>query len=104
MVPSASSVRQSREHESSVAYDEEDYKSMWADISQHTMGQSHYIDDENGTEYSGIFQINQLRSDQNKTDLNESMCSASQASYSATYGLWANDSSFVEDESPFPTN
>jgi len=59
--PSASSVRQSREQESSMAYDKEDYESMWADISQ--MGQSHYIDDNSGTEYSGIFQINHLRSD-----------------------------------------
>jgi hypothetical protein len=55
--PSTSSVPQSRELESEV-YDEDDYKSMWADISQHTVGMSVTVDDEQGTEYSGIFQLN----------------------------------------------
>ena len=40
-------MRQSREHESSQAYDDiEDYKSMWADISHQTIAQSQNIDDE----------------------------------------------------------
>jgi hypothetical protein len=47
-------VPKSREVESEV-FDEEDYKSMWADISHHTVGHSVTVDDEQGTEYSGIF-------------------------------------------------
>lgn len=50
LAASNSSIPQS----SSVAevYDAEDYQSMWADISQHTVGQSMTLDEDN--EYEGI--------------------------------------------------
>lgn len=38
-----------------MTYDEDDYKSMWADISQNTTGKEGTKNDEEMTEYSGIF-------------------------------------------------
>ena len=81
-------------------YDAEDYKSMWADISQHTVGQSMTQDED--TEFegisTGIFQ-NHLRSSQVGTlDLNESFRSASQASLNLQNVNWANDTLSMLDE------
>jgi hypothetical protein len=64
----------SKQHSSSVdygLYDEDDYKSMWADISQNTIGEPKQLESE--TDYSGIFQQTQMRSSHYGTlDLNKS--------------------------------
>lgn len=53
--PELNSSRRAPSNSIDYAYDEDDYKSMWADISQNTTGVPHPIVDEDMTEYSGIF-------------------------------------------------